>query len=99
MAPAPETIADATSTRGRGSDPEAGATGPEKLDTGPRSTQAAEEETTNPRKKPVAFYFAFLSLVIMVLIVSLDSTALAVAIPVRSAPALRREAATRKEKG
>lgn len=34
------------------------------------------------KKKPVSLYFVFLSLVIMVLIVSIDSTTLAVAIPV-----------------
>lgn len=40
----------------------------------------------SPRKKPLSFYFAFLSLVIMVFIVSIDSTALAVAIPVSDSP-------------
>jgi hypothetical protein len=34
------------------------------------------------RRNPLHFYLAFLSLVIMVLLVSLDSTSLAVAIPV-----------------
>jgi hypothetical protein len=34
-----------------------------------------------PPKKSTAFYFAFLSLLIVVLIVSLDATILAVAIP------------------
>jgi hypothetical protein len=35
------------------------------------------------RTKPVSFYFAFLSLVLMVLIASLDTTMLSVALPVR----------------
>lgn len=39
-------------------------------------------DTTRPYKKPLSFYLAFLSLLMMVLIVSLDSTILAVALPV-----------------
>ncbi|KAI1324246.1 MFS general substrate transporter [Xylariaceae sp. FL0255] len=38
--------------------------------------------STRSRKKPLQFYLAFLSLVIMVLIASIDATALSVAIPV-----------------
>ncbi|VUC23264.1 unnamed protein product [Clonostachys rosea] len=78
-----DTAPDTKSIRDVDYDPEAGAvvaekTPPEKVDSDPASIQ--EQSTT--KRKPVAFYFAFLSLVIMVLIVSLDSTALAVAIPV-----------------
>lgn len=80
-----DTAPDAKSIRDVDFDPEAGAvvaekTPPEKVDSDPASIQ----EQSTSKRKPVAFYFAFLSLVIMVLIVSLDSTALAVAIPVRS---------------
>ena len=43
---------------------------------------SAEDGSLPSKKKPLSFYFTFLSLVIMVLLVSLDSTALGVAIPV-----------------
>lgn len=51
-----------------------------------KSIAESAHEPDETKKKPLAFYFAFLSLVIMVLIVSIDSTALAVAIPVRTTP-------------
>jgi hypothetical protein len=81
----PDTAGDAKSIRDVDFDPEAGVVvaekhSSEKGGSGPASIQ----EQSTSKRKPVAFYFAFLSLVIMVLIVSLDSTALAVAIPVRS---------------
>ncbi|ETS83877.1 hypothetical protein PFICI_05753 [Pestalotiopsis fici W106-1] len=45
-------------------------------------TDAVGQAAQNPsRRKPVAFYLGFLSLLIVVLIVSLDATILAVAIP------------------
>ncbi len=42
--------------------------------------ERAMEETT---KKPLSFHLSFLALNLMVLMVSMDATALAVAIPVR----------------
>ncbi|KAI1291195.1 MFS general substrate transporter [Xylaria venustula] len=47
-----------------------------------RDTPVNDEGPTRRRGKPVHFYLAFLSLVVMVLLVSLDSTGLSVAIPV-----------------
>lgn len=44
--------------------------------------QGPPAEPTQASKKPLSFYLAFLSLLMMVLIVSLDSTILAVALPV-----------------
>lgn len=40
-----------------------------------------ENAQSQPGRKSIAFYFAFISLLIVVLIVSLDATILAVAIP------------------
>lgn len=40
-----------------------------------------ENAQSQPRRKSIAFYLAFISLLIVVLIVSLDATILAVAIP------------------
>ncbi|KAK6217924.1 hypothetical protein LQW54_003212 [Pestalotiopsis sp. IQ-011] len=45
---------------------------------------ASANAQIHPRRKPIAFYLAFISLLIVVLIVSLDATILAVAIPARS---------------
>lgn len=56
----------------------------EKGDSGTSSQLESGPETlSTQRKKPLQFYLAFLSLVIMALLVSLDSTVLSVAIPVR----------------
>jgi hypothetical protein len=44
---------------------------------------ASDDAPVSKFRKPLSFYGAFFSLVIMVLLVSLDSTGLAVAIPVR----------------
>ncbi|KAI1159040.1 MFS transporter [Nemania serpens] len=55
----------------------------EKGDSGTSSQLESGPETlSTQRKKPLQFYLAFLSLVIMALLVSLDSTVLSVAIPV-----------------
>ncbi|KAF2720421.1 MFS general substrate transporter [Polychaeton citri CBS 116435] len=45
-------------------------------------TEPSEVEAGTSRKKPWSFYLAFLSLVLMVLVVSLDATTLPVALPV-----------------
>lgn len=52
------------------------------------TTTPIEDEPVPTSKKPLSFYLAFLSIMIMVLLVSLDSTALAVAIPVSSSKIL-----------
>lgn len=57
--------------------PNAGQSDTEKVD-----ERESAADTTRPYKKPLSFYLAFLSLLMMVLIVSLDSTILAVALPV-----------------
>lgn len=44
-------------------------------------TETQEDDDT-PKKKPLSFYLAFLAINISTFIVSLDATALAVAIPV-----------------
>ncbi|KAI8626906.1 MFS general substrate transporter [Xylariaceae sp. FL1651] len=56
----------------------------EKHDSGVSTSPAADgaNPTVTRGKKPLRFYMAYLSLVLMVFIVSLDSTVLAVAIPV-----------------
>ncbi|KAK2848493.1 hypothetical protein FQN49_005667 [Arthroderma sp. PD_2] len=53
---------------------------PEKDEEPPAESYNSDVAKTKP--KPVSFYLSFLSLLLMVLIVSLDSTTLAVAIPV-----------------
>lgn len=50
--------------------------------------EADEAVATSGRlRKPLSFYMAFLCLLIMVFICSMDSTIMAVSIPVRPAPA------------
>ena len=51
-------------------------------DVGDAESPSGEDYSLPSKRKPLSFYFAFLSLVIMVLLVSLDSTALGVAVPV-----------------
>ena len=53
---------------------------------GPSTPPQAEIVQTSNWKKPYEFYLASLSLWLAVLIVSLDSTGLAVAVPVRPIP-------------
>lgn len=56
---------------------------PEKVDEQKQTDeQGPPAEPTQASKKPFSFYLAFLSLLMMVLIVSLDSTILSVALPV-----------------
>lgn len=55
---------------------------PKPSDAGEVDEQGPSAEPTRPLKKPLSFYLAFLSLLMMVLIVSLDATILAVALPV-----------------
>lgn len=43
---------------------------------------AGEDHTLSNRRKPISFYFAFSCLLIMVLLVSIDSTCMAVSISV-----------------
>lgn len=45
-------------------------------------TEPLDDDATKTDKKPLSFYLSFLALNIVVFIVSLDATALAVAIPV-----------------
>ena len=45
-------------------------------------TEPLDDDATETDKKPLSFYLSFLALNIVVFIVSLDATALAVAIPV-----------------
>lgn len=59
---------------------------PEEYQEDPSTAPAETDSAPSNWNKPLSFYLAFLSLVIMVLLVSLDATALAVAIPVGSPP-------------
>lgn len=55
----------------------------ERADDGePRSSQDTEEIASSP-KKPLSFWLAFLSLSIISLVVAMDATSLAVAVPVK----------------
>lgn len=61
-----------------------GSPSPRRIDLGEVEGLGTHTEPAPASKKPISFYLAFLSLLMMVLIVSLDATILAVALPVGS---------------